>query len=152
MAVGSIEYGADRLATHTFEEGSTTKHVERVAPSAGILPLWEAEATITAVGLVGSFSVNTAGKGRVVVGCLCDAALAATLKLRLVFKNSANAIVGVSAEATSALGEVTDGGSPAKRYGTILAFSNDVGASSVNVYVTALPAAATSLDIKGAAI
>lgn len=152
MALGSIEYGADRLATHSFSEGGQIKNVERVAPGAGVLGAWDDTATITATGLVADFSVDTTGRGRIIVGCLCEAALATTLKFRLQFKNSAGAVVGLSAEVTSALTEVDDAGSPAKRYGTLTVFANDVGASSVQMYVTELPASATSVDVKMAAI
>lgn len=152
MALSNIEYGADKLATHSFTESSETKHVERVAPGAGVLGAWDDSATITATGLVADFSVDTTGRGRIIVGCLCAAALATTLKFRLQFKNSAGTVVGLSAEVTSVLTEVTDWGSPAKRYGTLTVFANDVGASSVQVYVTVLPAAATSVDLNMAAI
>ena len=152
MALSNIEYGADKLATHSFTESSETKHVERVAPGAGVLGAWDDTATIIATGLVDDFSVDTTGRGRIIVGCLCEAALATTLKFRLQFKNSAGTVVGLSAEVTSALTEVDDGGTPAKRYGTLTVFANDVGASSVQMYVTELPAAATSVDLNMAAI
>ena len=152
MALGSIEYGADRLATHSFSEGGQTKNVERVAPGSGVLADWAVTASPTSVGLVGSFSLDTVGKGRIVVGCLCEAALAATFKFRLVFRNSTNQVVGTTAEVTSTLTEVDDGGSPAKRYGTVTVFANDLGASSAQMYITALPAAATAIDVRMAAI
>ena len=152
MALGSIEYGADRLATHSFSEGGQTKNVERVAPGSGVLGAWDVTASPTATGLVSSFSLDTVGKGRVVVGCLCKAALATTFKFRLVFRNSANQVVGTTAEVTSTLTEIDDGGSPAKRYGTVTVFANDLGASSAQMYITALPASATSIDVRMAAI
>ena len=152
MALGSVEYGADRLATHSFSEGGQTKNVERVAPGSGVLGAWDVTAEVTATGLVADFSVDTTGRGRIIVGCLCEAALATTLKFRLQFKNSAGTVVGLSAEVSSALTEVDDGGTPAKRYGTLTVFANDVGASSVQMYVTALPSAATSVDLNMAAI
>ena len=152
MALGSVEYGADRLATHSFSEGGQTKNVERVAPGSGVLGAWDVTASPTATGLVGSFTLDTTGKGRIIVGCLCEAALATTLKFRLQFKNSAGTVVGLSAEVTSALTEVDDAGSPAKRYGTVTVFANDVGASSVQMYVTALPSGATAVDLMMAAI
>ena len=104
------------------------------------------------MGLVADFSVDTTGRGRIIVGCLCEAALAATLKFRLQFKNSVGTVVGLSAEVTSTLTEVDDGGTPAKRYGTLTVFANDVGASSVQMYVTALPSGATSVILNMAAI
>ena len=152
MTLGSIEYGADRLATHSFSEGGQTKNIERVAPGSGILADWAATASPTATGLVSSFSLDTVGKGRIVVGCLCNAALATTFKFRLVFRNSANQVVGATAEVTSTLTEIDDGGSPAKRYGTVTVFANDLGASSAQMYITALPAAATAIDVRMAAI
>ena len=152
MALGSVEYGADRLATHSFSEGGQTKNVERVAPGSGVLGAWDVTASPTATGLVGSFTLDTTGKGRIIVGCLCDAALAATLKFRLVFSNSSSQVVGTTAEVTATLTETTDGGSPAKRYGTVTVFANDLGASSAQMYITELPASATSVDVKMAAI
>ena len=152
MALDSMIYGTDYIATHSFSEGTETKHVERVAPAAGVLGAWDDTATITATGLVADFSVDTTGRGRIIVGCLCEADLATTLKFRLQFKNSAGAIVGLSAEVTSALTEVDDAGSPAKRYGTLTVFANDVGASSVQMYVTEIPSAATSVVLNMAAI
>ena len=152
MALDSMIYGTDYIATHSFSEGAETKHVERVAPAAGVLGAWDDTASITAVGSVADFSVDTTGKGRIVVGCLCNAALATTLKFRLRFKNSAGTVVGMSAEATSTLTETTDGGSPAKRYGTVTVFANDIGASSVQMYVTTLPSGATAVDLMMAAI
>ena len=74
------------------------------------------------------------------------------MKFRLQFKNSAGTIVGLSAEVSSALTEVNDGGTPSKRYGTLTVFANDVGASSVQMYVTELPFGATSVDLNMAAV
>ena len=152
MALDKLVFGSDNIATHSFTEATEERHVERVAPGAGVLGAWDDTATISATGLVADFSVDTTGRGRIIVGCLCESALATTLKLRLQFKNSVGTVVGLSAEVTSALTEVTDGGSPAKRYGTLTVFANDVGASSVQMYVTAIPAAATSVILNMAAI
>lgn len=152
MAFDSLVYGSDKIATHSFTESAEERHIERVAPGAGILGSWDDTADISATGLVADFSVDTTGKGRIIVGCLCEAALATTLKFRLQFKNSAGTIVGLSAEVTSSLTEVLDGGTPSRRYGTLIVFANDVGASSVQMYVTAIPAAATSVILNMAAI
>ena len=152
MALDSMVYGTGFIATHSFSESGQTKNVERVAPGAGILGTWDDTATITATGLVADFSVGTTGRGRIIVGCLCEAALATTLKFRLVFSNSLSQVVGTTAEVTAALTETTDGGSPAKRYGTVTVFANDLGASSAQMYITELPASATSIDVKMAAI
>lgn len=152
MALDKLIFGTENIATHSFTEDTEERHVERVAPGAGVLGAWDDTVTITATGLVADFSVDTTGRGRIIVGCLCEAALAATLKFRLQFKNSVGTVVGLSAEVTSTLTEVDDGGTPAKRYGTLTVFANDVGASSVQMYVTALPSGATSVDLNMAAI
>ena len=152
MALDKLVFGFDNIATHSFTEAAEERHVERVAPGAGVLGAWDDTATITATGLVADFSVDTTGRGRIIVGCLCEAALATTLKFRLQFKNSAGTVVGLSAEVTAALTEVDDGETPAKRYGTLTVFANDVGASSVQMYVTAIPVAATSVILDMAAI
>lgn len=152
MAFDSLVYGDDKIATHSFTEGAEERHVERIAPAAGVLGAWDVTASPTATGLVGSFTLDTTGKGRIIVGCLCNAALATTFKFRLVFANSSSQVVGTTAEVTSTLTETTDGGSPAKRYGTVTVFANDIGASSAKMYITALPESATSIDVKMAAI
>ena len=152
MALDSMVYGTGFIATHSFSESGQTKNVERVAPGAGVLGTWDVTASPTATGLVGSFSLDTVGKGRIIVGCLCNAALATTLKFRLVFSNSSSQVVGTTAEVTATLTETTDGGSPAKRYGTVTVFANDIGASSVQIYVTALPSGSTGLRLMMAAI
>ena len=152
MALDKLVFGSDNIATHSFTESAEERHVERVTPGAGVLGAWDDTATITATGLVADFSVDTTGRGRIIVGCLCEAALATTLKFRLQFKNSIGEVVGLSAEVTSALTEVDDGGTPAKRYGTLTVFANDVGASSVQMYVTELPEGATSVVLNMAAI
>jgi hypothetical protein len=152
MTIDAIDYGPDKIATHSFTEGEVEKHVERVTSGAGVLGDWDDTATIAATGLVADFTVPTTGKGRIIIGCLCEGTLATTLLFRLQFKNAAGAVVGLSAEASSALTEVTDGGSPAKRYGTLTVFANDVCASSVQMYVTTLPVGATAVTVMMAAV
>lgn len=152
MALSNIEYGADKLATHSFTESSETKHVERVAPGAGVLGAWDDTATVTTTGAVADFGVDATGRGRIIVGVKCEGTAAATFKFRLKFLNSLGVVVGVSAEVSSVLSEVDDGGTPAKKHGTLTVFSNDAGAASVQMYVTALPSGTTSVDVSMAAI
>lgn len=152
MTIDAIDYGSDKIATHSFTEDAVEKHVERITAGAGVLGAWDDTATITATGLVADFTVPTTGKGRIIIGCLCEGTLATTLKFKLQFKNSAGTVVGLSSGVSATLTEVTDGGSPAKRYGTLTVFANDVGASSVQMYITALPAGATAVDVMMAAI
>lgn len=152
MTLDSLNYELDKIATHSFTEDAETRHVERVSPGAGVLGAWDDTATITSVGLVADFSVIATGRGRIIIGCLCEGSLDTTLKFRLVFKNSSSAITGLSASVTSTLTALTDGGTPEKRYGTNIVFSNDIGATTVEMYVEELPAGATSVDIMMAAV
>ena len=152
MAFSSIPYGDAAIATHSIVEDFVPKQVERVAPGAGVLGAWDATGAATAVGLVPELSADTAGKGRIIVGVLCEEALAAVLKFRLVFKNSAGFVIGLSAEVESSLTELDDGAKPAKRYGTLTIFANDAGASTAEVYITAMPGAASSVTLMLAAL
>ena len=152
MALDSMIYGTDYIATHSFSEGAETKHVERVAPAAGVLGTWDDDAFITATGMVSNLTVNTTGKGRIVVGCIAVGASDTSFKFRLVFSNSSGDIIGVSAEAesyiTTMLKELTSN----YYYGTMTVFANDVGASYVNMYATELPASAMGTYVYVAAI
>lgn len=151
MALDSMVYGVDNIATHSFSEGSETRHVERVAPAAGVLDAWEDTAQVTALGAVYDFYVNTSGRGRIVVGCIAKGSQNTTCKFRLLFKNSNDEVIGISAEATSDI-VIFKEGSINDYIGTVTVFSNDVGASSVGVYVTALPAGAVYTTLSLSAI
>ena len=152
MALDSMIYGTDYIATHSFSEGAETKHVERVAPAAGVLGTWDDDAFITAVGMVNSLTVNTTGKGRIVVGCIAVGASDTSFKFRLVFSNSNGDIVGVSAEAESYITTMLKEFTTNNYYGTMTVFANDVGASSVKMYATTLPASAMGTYVYVAAI
>lgn len=134
------------IATYSFTEDSVTKHVERIAPAAGVMNDFDDSASVTTSGLVSGFSVSCVGKGRIVIGAKA-ASVANTdfCTLRLVFKNGTGEVIGTSVLTQSTFTELTSGGSPDYRYGTVAAFANDCCASSVEVYVVSIPSGSTVL-------
>ena len=158
MALNSMIYGTDFIATHSFEEDTKTKHVERVAPGAGVLGDLSDTAVVTAVGQVSGLLASTKGLGRIVVECRCQGTgtgvPSGSLKFRLLFYNASNIIVGTSAEVSSDVTGILDMITNDSNiyYCTLTVFSNDAGASSVGVYVTGLPSASLSTQISLAAL
>ena len=143
MALDSMIYGTNHIATHSFSEGAETKHIERIAPSAGIVSGWEATKSVSAVGAVASFSLACVGKGRIVIGATATSASSAkddSVSFRLVFKDASGDILGVSAKAECVL---TSFEYNSVRFGTLVVFSNDCGASSIEVFVEAIKAGVT---------
>ena len=91
MALGSINFLDYKIATYTFSEASQTKHIERIAPSAGIVSGWEATKSVSDVGAVAAFSLACVGKGRIVIGATATSASSAkddSVSFRLVFKDA----------------------------------------------------------------
>lgn len=142
MAIGKIGFseGAGvNIATYSFIEAGRTVHVERIAPSAGVTGSEITSATVIATGLVLGLSLSCPGRGRIVVTTKAEAANTDFCTFRLLFKNSEGTVLGMSVLAQSSFVEHSDGGTPNYRYGTVTVFSNDCGASSVEVYVVQLP-------------
>lgn len=144
--VGYTEGIGLNLATYSFTEDAVTKHVERIAPAAGVMSDFDDSATVTASGLVSDFSASCVGKGRIIVGAKA-ASVANTdfCTFRLVFKNGTGVVIGTSVLTQSTFTELTSGGSPDYRYGTASVFANDCCASSVEVYVVSIPSGSTVL-------
>ena len=137
------------VAVHAFTEDAEARVMERIAPGAGQVGAWEDTATVTATGLVSGFSASTIGKGRIIVGAICNTTAELFYKFRLVFKNSAGTVMGVSASVSPRFGALTDGTS---EYAELAVFANDCGASSVELWLEALPVGATTMDIMLAAL
>lgn len=137
------------VAVHSVTEDAETRVIERIAPGAGQTGAWEDTATATTTGLVSGFSVSTIGKGRIIVGAICNTTAGLFYTFRLVFKNSAGTVMGVSASVSPKFGALTDGTS---EYAELAVFANDCGASSVELYLEALPVGASTMDIMLAAL
>lgn len=152
MAIDSIDYGTDKISTHSFTENAVEKHTERIAPGCGVAGAWDVTASVSAVGLVGSFSLPATGRGRIIIGAKCETTADYFYSAFLVFKSSTGVTLGVSATFSPTFKLHSDGGTPAKKYATVQAFANECGASTVEMYVTALPVGATSLDLYMAAL
>lgn len=143
MSNDSIDYGSDKIATHLFLEGGETKHTERISPGAGVLTFdWLDAVEVTANGLISGLSIETEGKGRIVVAAKSAGAAGLTFSFRIVYYSelipSTGCIIGLSANILSALTNLDDGGSPAKRFAPVAVFGNDVGAKSVKVFVESI--------------
>lgn len=152
MALEGLGYtpGAGaQLAVHEFTEDAETRFTERIAPGAGQTGAWEDTATATSAGLISDFSVSTIGRGRIIVGAKCNTTAELFYKFRMVFKNSAGTIMGVSAPVSPKFGILTDG---TNEYAELAVFANDCGASSVEIYLEALPAGASTMDLMLAAL
>ena len=152
MTTGSIDYGTHKIATHSFTEDAVTKDVERIAPGCGVVGAWDVTANVTAVGLVGSFSLPSTGRGRIIIGAKCETTADYFYSAFLIFKSSTGVTLGVSATFSPTFKFHSDGGSPDKKYATVQAFANECGASTVEMYLTALPVGATSIDLYMAAL
>ena len=142
MAADSIDYGSDKIATFSFTEGAVAKHTERIAAGAGVYPSTHDD-TVTAVAVgLADISAVTTGKGRIIIGGKADTTLGATFTVRAVYYKSetpsAGEILGVSAAVILSTSDLTDGGTPAKRLSTLAVFANDIGASSVGIYLGAI--------------
>lgn len=136
--IGFTEGAGLNIASFSFTEDAVTKHMERIAPGAGVMATFGDSATVTAVGLVSSFSVDCTGKGRIVFAVKAVTANGDFCTYRLVFKNGNGDVIGTSVLTQSSFTELTSGGSPNYRYGTVSVFANDCGAVSVEVYIVQL--------------
>lgn len=133
------------VASHAFTEDGVTKHMERIAPGAGVLSALPAATTVSAIGLVGALSVNCEGKGRIIFSAKATTSNGDFCTARLVFKAADGAVIGMSVLTQSTFAELESGGSPSYRYGTVSAFANDCCAATVELYVVQLPSTGSML-------
>lgn len=137
--IGFTEGAGLNIASFSFTEDGITKHMERIAPGAGLITGGFSFVDIAVVGLV-SGSTACAGKGRIVVCAKAITGNTDYFTFRLVFKDSSGGVLGLSPLTQISFTELTSGGSPNYRYGTVAAFANDCCASSVELYIVTLPA------------
>ena len=142
--IGFTEGAGLNIASFAFTEDAVTKHMERIAPGAGVIAGGFSFTTVSAIGLV-SGNAACQGKGRIVVCAKAVTGNTDYFTFRLVFKDSSGGVLGVSPLTQISFGELTSGGSPDYRYGTVAAFANDCCASSVELYVVTLPASESVL-------
>lgn len=136
--VGFSEGLGINIAAHSFTEDGETRHVERIAAGAGVAGVLT-ETTANAVGLVGSLSIPTVGKGRIIIGGKAVTGAGDYCSFFLVYKNSEGVVIGTSSLIQAIFSLYTSGGSPNYRYTNVTVFSNDVGATTVEIYVAVLP-------------
>lgn len=150
-SAGYTEGSGINLAGYSFTEGGETRFVERIAPGSGVFGSWEDTATVTATGLVSGFNCTATGKGRVVVGCKAETTTGDTYSFRLVYYDPSSNILGTSALVVKEFTALTDGGTPEKKFSAVAVFANDIGASTIGVYVEDVSANA-SMDMMLAAV
>lgn len=134
--IGHTEGSGLNIASYSFTEDAETKHMERIAPGAGVLPSGWAYTSVTAAGLVNGLSCSTVGKGRIVVMAKATTGNTDYFGFRLVYKDEAGAVVGTSQLIQPTFTELTSG---SDRFATVAAFANDCCASSVELYIVSLP-------------
>ena len=150
MAQGSIAYtegSGSNVGTHTVTRAGETQEIEVIAPGAGVLATWDWDTEVTTLTSVGdaSISVDTQGAGRIVVGMRSSsAAVAESANFMLMFYAADDGLICPSAAVAPVVTAYSDG---TYYYLTVCAFANDVGAASVGLFLSALPASATSVDI-----
>lgn len=141
MTTSRIEFSEGQglnIASHSFTEDGVVKHTERIAAGAGVAGAL-AEVTVTTVGLIPAFSVLTAGKGRIIIGAKAVTGAGDYCSFFLVYKNPEGAVIGTSPLIQAICSLYTDGGEPNYRFMNVTVFSNDVGATSVEIYMAVLP-------------
>lgn len=127
------------IAAHTITEDTETRYLERISPGAGVITSFDVgPLTVTATGLVASSSVNTQGKGRIVVSAKAATANGDTCSFRLIYKNGSGDVIATSVLVQALFSELSSGGSPDYRYSTGAAFSNDFCAATAELYVVSL--------------
>ncbi len=142
MATGkiSITEGSDKsIASHSFTEDAETKHVERVAPGAGVLtvPGTPQVSEQSSTGTYPASAIDITGKAGIVIKTTFSVD-SDTCKVKLRFYDSAGAFVGISAETSVGNTAIADGA----RYmgAAILVDNRFLGASGLKIDITEAPA------------
>jgi len=132
--VGVTEGEDKKIATHSFSEDGTTKHVERVAPGVGVitLPTTPQISGVTETGLYPTDPINVEGKSRIVLKTLYEDS-SNEIAIRGAFYDSSGNIIGYSEEVSIGNQGIAEG---SYYLGDVVVFSNDAGAKEFKVKVT----------------
>ena len=87
--VGYTEGIGVNIASHSFTEDGHVKHMERIAPGAGIVESLTAFSNITATGIAAGLTKDTRGKGRIIVMAKAETGNTDFFTFRLVYKDAA---------------------------------------------------------------
>ncbi len=139
--IGLTEGSDKNIASHSFTEDAVTKHVERVAPGAGVLTL-PGTAQVSEENSTGTFPaspIDVTGMAGISVKSSFSVD-EETCKVKVQFHDSAGEIIGVSDEYTLPNSSVAES-SPARYVGGMLLLDNRLlGASGVKIIITEAPA------------
>lgn len=139
MSASEIKYtegiGAN-IATYLISEGGKPKHIERIAPAAGVVENRGNDISVSATGLVGQ-TLLVEGCGRIIIS-LRSATTSATdiCAFRLIYIAKDITFIGTSVLTQAIFSEFVDSG---ERYAVASVFANDVCAYRVQPYIVALP-------------
>ena len=134
--IGVTEGADKKVATHSFTEDGTTKHVERVAPGVGVvtLPTTAQITGVTQTGLYPASAIDVQGKSRIVLKTQYEDS-SNEISIRGVFYDSASTVIGCSEEVSVGNQGFADG---SYYLGDIVVFSNECGAKEFKVQVTSI--------------
>jgi len=134
--LGFTEGLGANIASHSFTEDGHVKHMERIAPGAGVLQAVPAFVLASTTGQIGGISVNTAGKGRIIVMAKAETGSTDFFSFRLIYKDASGAVIGLSKLMQPTFCEYTELN---LRFAVPTVVANDVCASSVEIFLVSLP-------------
>lgn len=140
--VGYTEGVGINIASHSFVEDGHTKHMERIAPGAGVLDVIPTFVNITATGIASGISRDVKGKGRIIIMAKAETGNTDFFTFRLLYKDGGGGVMGMSKAIQPVFAEYTES---TFRYATVSVVANDICAATVEIYVVALP---TSLAVQ----
>ena len=137
-----VKEGTDKkIATHSFTEDGTEKHVERIALATGVLsfPATPQIDAVSATGLYPATAIDISGLGYVAVKTAFSDT-EQSCKIKLVLYDANDKLIGETSEQTIAdTGRIED----TKYIGQILIFENKIGSSRLKIDVTQIPETGT---------
>lgn len=142
-SLGFTEGAGTNIATHTITEDGETRHVERIAPSAGVIDMPDT-ASVAATSTLGMYPsalfLDCQGKGRIVINSVLSVS-GESAGFRIAFYDVAGNIIGYTAEQTVKDSGIDTGS--ATYYGELIIAANEVGAATYKLRLTTAPATGT---------
>ncbi len=129
------------IATHSFTEDGSTRHVERFAPGAGLIDMPDTAqiSASSSTGLQPTSAIDCTGKGRIVIASLFSVD-EETADFRIAFYDSESNLIGYTEELSFTNTSISDGTS---YYGELLIIANEFGAKEFKLNITTAPATGT---------
>jgi hypothetical protein len=137
------EGSGKKVAAHSFTEDAVTKYAERAAPGTGVLTIPDTAniAAETDADLYPASVINIQGQARIVIKTSFSVASASQV-WRLLLYDSAGDLIGClpsTTEVYTAVASAAELDEDTRYIGTMFVFSNDSGAASLKIRMTAAP-------------